>query len=210
MGKMLDSKTDNLSLSKFTVFEIEHLMEMGNESLIPVLTYMFRRIKKSLSGKPAMIILDEAWIMLGDPVFRAEVREWLKTLRKANCIVVLATQSLADAADSGIMHVLEESCPTKIFLPNFQANSESQLRHYSGLNLNDRQVDIIRRSIPKRDYYITNPAGRRLVQLTLSRKQLAFLGSSSKENIARIKELRGKFPETWVDYWLDERLGPKR
>jgi type IV secretion system protein VirB4 len=206
MGKMLDSKIDNLSLSKFAVFEIEQLMEMGNESLIPVLTYLFRRIKKALYGQPAMIILDEAWIMLGDPVFRAEVREWLKTLRKANCAVVLATQSLADAADSGIMHVLEESCPTKIFLPNYQANSTSQKKHYEGLNLNDRQIDIIRQAIPKQDYYITNPAGRRLVQLTLSKKQLAFLGSSSKEHIARITELKDIYGDSWVNEWLNERL----
>ncbi|MDR0549484.1 MAG: conjugal transfer protein TrbE [Deltaproteobacteria bacterium] len=204
MGKMLDSKEDNLQLSNFSVFEIESLMEMGNETLIPVLTYLFRRIKKSLYGQPAMIILDEAWIMLGDPVFRAEVREWLKTMRKANCVVVMATQSLADAADSGIMHVLEESCPSKIFLPNFQANSSTQLPHYMGLNLNETQINIIRNSIPKQDYYITNPAGRRLVQLTLTKKQLAFLGSSSKENIARIKELEGLFGQDWPEKWLEE------
>jgi type IV secretion system protein VirB4 len=203
MGRLLDSKEDNLSLSAFSVFETEHLMEMGNENLIPVLTYLFRRIKKALSGQPAMIILDEAWIMLGDPVFRSEIREWLKTLRKANCAVVMATQSLADAADSGIMHVLEESCPTKIFLPNFQANSSAQLPHYYGLNLNDAQVSIIRSAIPKQDYYITNPAGRRLVQLTLNKKQLAFLGSSSKENIARIKELE-KTGSHWPEVWLEE------
>jgi type IV secretion system protein VirB4 len=206
MGKMLDSNSDNLSLSKFSVFEIEHLMEMGSESLIPVLTYLFRRIKKALYGQPAMIILDEAWIMLGDPVFRDEIRDWLKTMRKANCAVVLATQSLADAADSGIMHVLEESCPTKIFLPNFQANSETQLPHYKGLNLNNAQIGIVRSAIPKQDYYITSPEGRRLVQLTLTKKQLAFLGSSSKEHIARIKELMKEHGPGWPEKWLEERL----
>ena len=210
MGRMLDSNADGLSLSRFVVFEIERLMEMGNENLIPVLTYIFRRIKKALAGQPAMLILDEAWIMLGDPVFRAEIREWLKTLRKANCAVVLATQSLADAADSGIMHVLEESCPTKIFLPNFQANSDSQLPHYQGLNLNMAQIRIIRSAMPKRDYYVTNPAGRRLVQLTLDRRQLAFLGSSSKEDIARVLELRQAHGGEWPWVWLQERSGSGR
>ncbi|MDR1083364.1 MAG: conjugal transfer protein TrbE [Deltaproteobacteria bacterium] len=205
MGRLLDSKTDNLRLSKFSVFEIESLMETGNENLIPVLTYLFRRIKKALYGQPAMIILDEAWIMLGDPVFRSEIREWLKTMRKANCIVVMATQSLADAADSGIMHVLEESCPSKIFLPNFQANSSTQQPHYYGLNLNDAQIDIIRSSIPKQDYYITNPSGRRQFQLTLNKKQLAFLGSSSKEDIARIKELELLHGPKWPETWLAEK-----
>ena len=56
--------------------------------------------------------------MLGHPVFRDKIREWLKVLRKANCAVVLATQSISDAERSGIVDVLKESCPTKICLPN--------------------------------------------------------------------------------------------
>ena len=206
MGRLLDSKEDNLSLSKFTVFEIERLMEMGTENLIPVLTYIFRRIKKGLHGQPAMVILDEAWIMLGDPVFRGEIREWLKTMRKSNCIVVMATQSLADAADSGIMHVLEESCPTKILLPNFQANSATQLPHYQGLNLNNTQINLIRGGQPKQDYYISNPGGNRLVQLALTRPQLAFVGSSGKDDIARIKVLHETYGPQWPQRWLDEKL----
>jgi len=58
------------------------------------------RFERSLSGAPALLILDEAWVMLGHKVFAEKLREWLKTLRKANCAVVLATQSLSDAARS--------------------------------------------------------------------------------------------------------------
>ena len=64
---------------------------MGERNLVPVLTYLFRRIEKRLTGAPSLIILDEAWLMLGHPVFRDKIREWLKVLRKANCAVVLAT-----------------------------------------------------------------------------------------------------------------------
>ena len=45
-----------------------------------------------------------------------KIREWLKVLRKANCAVIFATQSLSDASRSGILDVLTKSCPTKIFL----------------------------------------------------------------------------------------------
>ena len=49
--------------------------------------------------------------MLGHPVFREKIREWLKVLRKANCAVVLATQSLSDAVRSGILDVLLRVLP---------------------------------------------------------------------------------------------------
>ena len=103
MGMLLDARTDNLRESTFTVFEMEELMKKGDRNLIPVLLYIFHRIEKALDGKPALLILDEAWIMLGHPVFRSKIREWLKVLRKANCGVILATQSLSDARQSGIM-----------------------------------------------------------------------------------------------------------
>src|SRR3546814_10895871 len=70
-------------------------MNMGERNLVPVLTYLFRRIEKRLTGAPSLIILDEAWLMLGHPLFRDKIREWLKVLRKANCAVVLATQSIS-------------------------------------------------------------------------------------------------------------------
>ena len=206
MGRLLDGKDDTLRLSRFSVFEIEQLMNLGDENLIPVLLYLFRKIEKSLSGQPAMLILDEAWVMLGHPVFRAKIREWLKVLRKANCAVILATQSLSDADRSGIMDVLVESCPTKILLPNPEARNATQIKFYTSLGLNERQIEIISTATKKRDYYVLSPEGRRLVNLALGPVTLAFIGVSDKESIARVKELEGMYgPDKWQDEWLKER-----
>lgn len=205
MGHLLDAETDNLDISPFLVFEIEELMNMGNESLIPVLLYLFRRIERALTGQPSMILLDEAWIMFGHPVFLAKVREWLKVLRKANCAVVLATQNISDAAESGIMNVLADSCHTKVFLPNVSAREINQRPYYEAVGLNDRQIDIISSARPKRDYYVVTSEGRRLVQLALQKKTLAFVGVSDKESIARIKVLQEVHKESWPQEWLKER-----
>ncbi|MGO7259049.1 conjugal transfer protein TrbE, partial [Rhizobium brockwellii] len=78
MGQLLDAETDGLALGLFQTFEIEQVMNMGERNLVPVLTYLFRRIEKRLTGAPSLIVLDEAWLMLGHPVFRDKIREWLK------------------------------------------------------------------------------------------------------------------------------------
>lgn len=206
MGRRLDADTDDLTLSPMMVFEIEDLMNLGDKNLIPVLTYLFRRIETSLDGTPTILVLDEAWIMLGHPVFRAKIREWLKVMRKANCAVILATQSLSDAKNSGILDVLAESCPTKIFLPNITATQEAQRELYVGMGLNETQINIIARATPKRDYYVVSPLGRRQVQLALGPKTLAFVGSSDKESIARIQELEAEYGVNgWQYEWLRER-----
>ena len=153
MGHLLDADEDGLSLTDFTTFEIEELMNLGEKFALPVLLYLFRRIERSLKGQPAVIILDEAWLMLGHPAFREKIREWLKVLRKANCLVLMATQSLSDAANSGILDVIVESTATKIFLPNVYARDEDTSALYRRMGLNARQIDILATAVPKRQYY---------------------------------------------------------
>ncbi|HBH7899528.1 TPA: VirB4 family type IV secretion/conjugal transfer ATPase [Vibrio parahaemolyticus] len=205
MGHLLDSDEDGLSLTDFTTFEIEELMNLGEKFALPVLLYLFRRIECSLKGQPSVIILDEAWLMLGHPAFREKIREWLKVLRKANCLVLMATQSLSDAANSGILDVIVESTATKIFLPNVYARDEDTAALYRRMGLNSRQIDILATAVPKRQYYYVSENGRRLYDLALGPLALSFVGASDKESIAIIKQLEAKYGDEWVDEWLSSR-----
>lgn len=205
MGYLLDAESDGLSLSDFTVFEIEDLMNLDNKYSLPVLLYLFKRIEMSLHGQPCVIILDEAWLLLAHPAFREKIREWLKVLRKANTIVILATQSLSDASNSGILDVLVEATATKIFLPNSAATDEETSKLYQKMGLNSRQIEIIAGAIPKRQYYLVSSEGRRLYDLALKPLALSFVAASDKESIQEIKNLESQFGEQWVEQWLLKR-----
>ena len=206
MGQLLDAEKDGLSgFSNFNVFEIEALWELDEKYRLPVLLYLFRRIEKSLHGQPAMIFLDEAWTVLGHPVFREKIREWLKVLRKANCAVILATQSLSDAERSGILDVLVESTRTKIFLPNPYAVQENMQPLYIKFGLNMAQIRLIAGGTPKRDYFLKGTSQSRMFQLALGPLTLAFVGVSSKDDIKLINSLIEKFGDGWVDEWLSLR-----
>ncbi|MCK5375402.1 MAG: conjugal transfer protein TrbE, partial [Alphaproteobacteria bacterium] len=202
---ILDAESDTLKTSKFNVFELEHLMEMGEDMILPVLTYLFHKIEGALDGQPAIIILDEAWIALGHAVFRSKIREWLKVLRKSNCAVIMATQSISDAANSGILDVINECCPTKIFLPNAAAKDESSTKLYQQLGLNSREIEMLAKAIPKHDYYFRNPEGRRLFNLQLGQFSLAFTGATGKEDLAAIRDLQEKHGKDWVSKWLQKK-----
>lgn len=153
-----------------------------------------------------MIVLDEAWVMLGHPVFRQKIREWLKVLRKLNCCVVMATQSLSDLSKSGIMDVLVENCPTKIFLPNPDAAAYEESKNlYRSMGLNERQLEIIFHARKKRDYYLVQGMHRRLYSLALGPLALAFTGVSDKESLTEIKALEARYGEDWPKHWLQSR-----
>ena len=70
LGHLLDARADSIETASFVVYEIEELMGLGEKNLIPVLLYLFRHFERSLTGAPAVLLLDEAWAMLGHPVFR--------------------------------------------------------------------------------------------------------------------------------------------
>lgn len=205
MGNLMDAESDGLEISDLTVFEIETLLSLGDRYALPVLLYLFRRIEKCLTGQPAVIILDEAWIMLGHPVFRNKIQEWLKVMRKANCLVLMATQSLTDAANSGILDNILEATATKIFLPNLYARDEDASALYRRMGLNNRQIEILASAVPKKQYYYVSESGRRLYELALGSFALAFVGASDKEAIAIIKLLEDTHGNQWIDEWLNRK-----
>ena len=205
MGQLLDAEEDGLALGPFQCFEVEELMNMGERNLVPVLLYMFRRVEKRLTGAPSLIILDEAWLMLGHPTFRDKICEWLKVLRKANCAVVLATQSISDAERSGIIDVLKESCPTKICLPNGAAREPGTREFYERIGFNSRQIEIVATALPKCEYYVASPEGRRLFDMSLGPVALSFVGASGKEELKRIRALHSDYGADWPLHWLQQR-----
>ncbi|WP_036280533.1 conjugal transfer protein TrbE [Methylocystis sp. ATCC 49242] len=200
-GRLLDSETELLGAADVQCFETEGLI--GSAAAPAVLSYLFHRLEGRLDGAPALLVIDEGWLALDDPGFAAQLREWLKTLRKKNASVVFATQSLADIETSPIAPAIVESCPTRIFLPNERAIEPQILSIYRRFGLNDRQIEIIARATPKRDYYCQSRRGNRLFELGLGPVALALCAASSKSDQKRIAEIsaaagREGFARAWL------------
>ena len=212
-GRLLDAESERLGEASVQAFETEGLVGAG--SAAAVLSYLFHRIEGRLDGSPTLIIIDEGWLVLDSPAFAAQLREWLKTLRKKNASVIFATQSLADIETSAIAPAIIESCPTRIFLPNERAAEPQIAAIYERFGLNARQIEILSRATPKRDYYCQSRRGNRLFELGLGEVALAFAAASAKTDqlaIAEIIETHGApaFAAEWLRHrgcaWAVELL----
>jgi len=184
-GRLLDAAENRLALADVQCFETEELMHEAGV-VLPVLTYLFHRLEERFDGRPTLLILDEAWVYLDNPIFAARIREWLKVLRKKNVSVVFATQSLADIALSIIAPAIIESCPQRILLPNDRAIEPQSRAAYERFGLNDRQIELIARATPKRHYYLQSRRGNRLFELGLGPIALALCGASSPADQQRV------------------------
>jgi type IV secretion system protein VirB4 len=219
-GEMLDGVSDDIRYAKTTVFELEHLFNMDKKIVIPVFVHIFKQIEKRIlsgysegrgnnnSGVPSLIVIDEAWLALSNPIFAEKIKEWLKVLRKNNCAVILATQSLSDIVNSPIMDAVLDSCETRILLPNPNALSDSMkdlyMRH---LALSEHQVNLVAHAEKKREYYYACETSHchRLFSLALGSVALAFTGASGKEDLAEVRRLVATHGKQWPEKWLEQR-----
>lgn len=205
-ARILNGAEDAIRFAPFTTFELEELMRMGPKITTPALLFIFRQIEKRLDGRPSLLIIDEAWLALSSPQFSGMIREWLKVFRKANCAVILATQSLADVVNSPIRDAILESCPTRILLANPEARLEGMRALYSHhLGLNERQIELIARARKKFDYFYAAGTKSRMFALDLGPVALSFVGASGKEDIRRVRELHGRHGPVWIERWLELR-----
>ena len=179
-GGLFDADEDTLNPSdwpRLTSIEMGELMEMGDEAIIPALTYIIGQMDELFKRKePTLLILDEAWIFMKHPAFKNFIVGWLKTLRKNNVFIVMATQEVTDFSE--LINSVVTNCYTKIILPNEEAGSDVLKPLYTGIGLSENDIKIV--SNPeimraKKDYYIMQPDGNAVVDFCITPEQLAFL-----------------------------------
>jgi len=181
-GEIFDADNDSMSDGDWLTIEMNALMTMSPEVVIPGLFYLFHRVEQRFDGRPTLLVLDEAWLFLKHPVFMGQLQNWLKTLRKKHVSVVFATQEIADAVDSPIMATIPSACHTKIYLPDEEALTPAMTDSYRKFGLSDTEITLLATARKKRDYYYRSVKGRRLFTLNMGPVALAFAGLSSPDD----------------------------
>lgn len=144
LGWVLDNEADALALDvPFLGVDVTALLD-DPLARGPVLACLFHRIEGLLDGRRLVLVIDEFWKALLDPGFRDLVNDKLKTIRKLNGLVVLGTQSPADALKSPIAHSIIEQCPTQILMPNPRADAAD---YRDGLKLTEPEFRAVREDL---------------------------------------------------------------
>jgi type IV secretion/conjugal transfer VirB4 family ATPase len=180
-GSLFDHVEDTLTLADFQYVDFEGLDGLPMV-LEPVLFYLLHRataivMDQELAATLKVFVLDEAWRFLRDQTIRAYVTEALKTWRKKNACVLIATQSSEDLQRSELARVAIESCPTKCFL----ANPLIDRALYQELfHLNDTEADAIATLIPRRQVLIKQGDLAKILNLHVDPESAALFGSARR------------------------------
>lgn len=206
---IFDNDTDSLSFDgkKVHGFEMAPILEVP-DALGPVLLYVFHRINMTLTGSPTVIILDEAWALLDNAVFAPKIKNWLKVLRKLNGMVVFATQSPEDVANSRISETLVQQTSTQIFLANMKATSIYQ----DVFKLSNREYAIIKYTDPGSRYFLVKQGEDSVVaKIDLSGMNDFIEVLSARADTVRILDSiiaeKGDKPDDWLDDFIEKVCG---
>lgn len=205
-AKIFDNDEDkiDLGLSRVFGFEMAELLK-DPLSLSPVLLYIFHRINISLDGSRTMIVLDEAWALIDNPVFAPKIKDWLKVLRKLNTFVIFATQSVEDATKSQISDTLIQQTATQIFLPNLKATDV----YKTAFMLSQREYMLIKTTDPGSRYFLIKQG----VNAVIAKVNLAGMDnvinvlSGRADTVVlldQVIEKHGSDPKKWLPVFYEE------
>jgi type IV secretion system protein VirB4 len=185
-GFLFDNVEDTLSFSKFQTFNFAGWGD-APEVLEPLLFYVLHRASNEIAN-PANLatfktfLLDEAWLFIKNETIRTYIVAAQKTWRKHNAAMILATQSIKELEESGMLAIVAESCPTKIFLANPEMNRQV---YREAFHLNDTELDIIADLIPPGEMLIRKAQSSKKVRLNVDSVSYWIATNNARDNLLK-------------------------
>jgi len=185
-GFLFDNPEDTLSFSRFQTFNF-HGWNDAPDVLEPLLFYVLHRASNEITDPKKlatfkMFLMDEAWLFIKNETIRNYIVQAQKTWRKHNAAMILATQSIKELQESGMLPVVAESCPTKIFLANPEMDREV---YREAFHLNDTELDLIAGLVPPGQMLIRKAQSSKKVQLNVDSVSHWMATNNARDNLRK-------------------------
>jgi type IV secretion system protein VirB4 len=175
----------------------------------PTLTYLFYRVRALIDGTPFVLAIDEFWQAFAVPSFVSMAEDQIRTIRKNEGVVLMATQSAHDLVLSPIAHMFKQNVPTKIFFGDEGASGED----LAALDCTPEEIRAVKQMLPlmRFSFLIKRPGGSVICRFDLSaakEKVAVISGRRATYNLMRrLIEQHGERPQDWVPHY--EREAPR-
>jgi len=185
-GFVFDNVEDTLTFSSFQTFNFGGWGD-APEVLEPLLFYILHRASNEIANPEKLatfkiFLLDEAWLFVKNETIRNYIVQAQKTWRKHNAAMVLATQSLKELEESGMLQIVSESCPTKIFLANPEMNRDL---YREAFHLNDTELELIAGLVPPGQMLVRKAQTSKKVHLNVDSVSHWTATNNARDNLVK-------------------------
>ncbi len=204
---VFDNPDDNLRLDQALMgFDLTEVLK-DPIMRVPAVYYMLHRVDRVLSaGQPTIVVVDEGWAAVKDPIFAAPIEDWERTIRKRGGLLMFASQSPEAITENPVGGVIISQSPTQIFMPNPQSKAKA----FEGYNLTQRELELIL-TLDKESRYFLIKHGRHSVVARLDlagmEDEIALLSGRTEtiELADRVRAEVGEDPTLWIPRFQQKR-----
>ena len=185
-GYLFDNVEDTLTFSRFQTFNFDG-WDKYPDVLEPMLFYLLQRAASEIEKKQniatfKLFVIDEAWIFFKRQIIHDWVMRAEKTWRKLNAAMILTTQSMIELVSNNLLQLVNESCPSRIFL----ANPGIDRKLYAeAFQLNDTDLELLESLVPKRDLLFKQPQYAKKLQLSVDPLSYWMATNTPRDNVRK-------------------------
>lgn len=209
LGWVFDGEIDELDTSS-RMLGVDTTAILADKLLAgPSMAYLFHLANEMTTGDPLLLVVDEMWAVDQVDAFRDQNNAWLKTGRKREIVLALATQSAHDVLHSPIAHTFKQQVPRRIYFGETGADPKELI---DGMGLTVAGFRAVTQTLPNTPYsfLVQQPGGSYIARFDLSAAPGMVAVVSGRDSTYRLAneliEQHGPLPEAWVPEY--ERLAP--
>ncbi|MDG1286098.1 MAG: hypothetical protein P8P30_00875 [Rickettsiales bacterium] len=200
-SRWFDHVEDDLDVStaRKVGFDLTAVVKI-KEAMPAIAGYLLHRVVEQLNGEPTIIVLDEAWELMDNPIFASRMGSWLEMLRSRNAIVIMATEKADEVLTSPLSAQIMQQVATQIYMPNAAAQPQEYAKIF-GLTPMETQY-LGKMSLRRRQFMLKRGRQSIVAELDLRqlKSQVALL--SAKEPglnaMTKIMSEKGLKPKDWL------------
>lgn len=202
-GAIFDNLEDDIA--KYDCLGIDFTIISEKKSiLLPLLAYYLHKIETLLDGKPAIIVIEEAWRLLDNMFFAPFLKDFLNRMSAKNAVVIFASESMEDVKESKITSFITAEFSTNLFLPYADLDEDCK----KIFNLTDEEYEMLLGiKNDARHFMLKSGDDSILVELDLTDMEHIVSMLSSNDYALEIKEKVqkkvGTNPEDWVPIYFE-------
>jgi type IV secretion system protein VirB4 len=203
---LFDNADDRLDISRPMIgFDMTSILDDPTVRTAALL-YMFHRLERIYDGKaPIINLMDEAWKLLDDDEFKRTMKDYFKTIRKRNGLVIFGTQSADDVVQSSVSRTIIEQTSTNIFFANPKADESSYMEHFG---LSRAEFDWVKNGDPSSRFMLIKQAKSSVIARVDMSHMPEFIKvlSGREETVREVEMLRDEYgddPKGWLSKFCD-------
>lgn len=214
----LDNPTNNFDWKEFkrVGFDVSDFLVSDHPATEPILSYLFHlKTLMQQGGGLLATVVEEFWVPLQYPTTAAEILDSLKTGRRRDEFIVLVSQSPEDAIMSPLLPAILQQTPTKIYLPNPEAEYETKDGGgYSRFLSQKEFLQLQALGLQSRKFLVKQGQQSCIAKLDLSEmsEYIAVLAMAEDEfkYLEEAKSSVGSHPDAWVPFYIQAAVARAR